>query len=208
MTFDQSKVVERSVDSLQRIYAVVIALAVSQAIQSLLKDPTGGNSFDKQRIVAAIPALVAFLFTVVPFWHGMNRHLDHSYLKEPGTAVHGALLFDFAAFFLEAIFLFAAAWSLAVGIDTFIFIAALLLTDVIWGWVSHLIHSRGKESHSMKWALINLVAIFVGILVVEFPFNSKPWVLMSIAIGRSIADYWLGYGFYFAIDKGSAAAAA
>ena len=35
MSLDPAKVIERSVDSIQKIYAVVIALAISQAIQSL-----------------------------------------------------------------------------------------------------------------------------------------------------------------------------
>jgi hypothetical protein len=41
MSIDPSKVIERSVDSIEKIYAVVIALAISQAVQSLLKDPSG-----------------------------------------------------------------------------------------------------------------------------------------------------------------------
>jgi len=55
--------------------------------------------------------LVAFLVTLVPFFHGMNRHLDHCYLEKEPPVLHGALLFDFSIFFLEAGFLFAAAWS-------------------------------------------------------------------------------------------------
>jgi hypothetical protein len=57
MSIDPAKVIERSVDSLQKIYAVVIALAISQAIQSLLKGPNGTADFS----LGGVPS--AFLVT-------------------------------------------------------------------------------------------------------------------------------------------------
>lgn len=38
-SFKTDKAIERSVDSIQKIYAVVIALAIAQSVQSLLKEP-------------------------------------------------------------------------------------------------------------------------------------------------------------------------
>jgi len=72
---EAERIKERSVDSLQQIYAVVIALAIAQAVLSLLKDPFSGTSIVSGQILIGLPAFVAFLVTLVPFWHGMNRHL-------------------------------------------------------------------------------------------------------------------------------------
>jgi len=197
MRSDGERIKERSVDSLQQIYAVVIALAISQAIQSLLKDTVTGNVLDRAQIIVGLPALVAFAVTLVPFWHGMNRHLDRCYLEKKGGVREGALLLDFVAFFAEASLLFAAGWSLRSGIHSFIFLGLMLSVDMLWGFVSHQIHFPGQKSHVVKWSAINVAAIFVAILVVSLPFNSKPSVLMAVAILRSVVDYSLCWKFYF-----------
>ncbi len=73
----------------------------------------------------------------------------------------------------------------------------LLAVDTLWGIISHQVHFPGKKSHAVKWSLINLVAIALAVLIVTFPFNAKPLVLMMIAVLRSIADYALCWNFYF-----------
>jgi hypothetical protein len=111
--------------------------------------------------------------------------------------VRGALLFDFATFFCEAGLLFAAGFSLRSGLRCFYFLGALLLVDMLWGFISHQIHFSGKKSHVVRWAGINVAAGFLAFLIVELPFNQRPWVLMGIAIVRSIADYSFCWAFYF-----------
>jgi hypothetical protein len=197
MSSEAERINERSVDSLQKIYAVVIALAIAQAIQSLLKDPVRGTLLDRSQILAGLPGFVAFLVTLVPFWHGMNRHLDRCYLEKKSAVVQGALLLDFATFFLEASLLFAAGWSLRSGIYSFIALGLLLLVDMLWGYISHLIHFPGQKSHVLKWSAINIVAILIAFLIVTYPFQPKIIVLMVIAIVRSIMDYWICWDFYF-----------
>jgi hypothetical protein len=191
------RIKERSVDSLQKIYAVVIALAIAQAIQSLLRDPVAGTLLALSQILPGLPAFVAFLVTLVPFWHGMNRHLDRCYLEKKSAVVQGALLLDFVTFFLEASLLFAAAWSLRSGIYSFAALGALLLADMLWGFISHEIHFPGQKSHVRRWSAINLVAIVIAILVVDYPFQHRSIVLMVVAIMRSIVDYGFCWDFYF-----------
>jgi hypothetical protein len=194
---DPEKIKERSVDSLQQIYAVVIALAIAQAVESLLKDSAHGALLDLSQVLVGLPAFLALLATLVPFWHGMNRHLDRCYVEKKSAVVEGALLLDFGAFFVEASFLFAAGWMMRSGIHSFIALGGLLLFDSFWGFVSHQIHFPRQKSHVRKWSVINLVAIAIGILVVAFPFGYKPIVLMFVAIGRTIADYLFCGDFYF-----------
>jgi hypothetical protein len=191
-------VMQRAVDSLQKIYAVVIALAISQAIQSLLKDPSNGSLFTPKESLIGLPMFVAFLATLVPFWHGMNRHLDRCYLEKEGRVNQGAMLFDFAIFFLEATILFAAGWMLHSGIRGFVALGALLVVDSVWGFISHQIHFPDQPSHVRKWAAINGAAIFLAILVGFLPYHQfTPYVLMSVALARTIVDYTVCWKFYF-----------
>jgi len=197
MRSDGEHIKERSVDSLQQIYAVVIALAISQAIQSLLKDPARGTVLDLGQIAVGLPPLLAFLFTLVPFWHGMNRHLDRCYLEKKSAVRQGALLLDFGTFFIEASLLFAAGWSLRSGIDSFTYLGALLSVDMLWGFISHQIHFPGQKSYVRKWAAINVVTIALAVGIVAYPFMHKTHVLMALAILRTIIDYWLCWDFYY-----------
>lgn len=198
MNSEAVRINQRSVDSLQNIYAVVIALAIAQAIQSLLKDPVRGELLDWSQILVGLPAFIALLVTLVPFWHGMNRHLDRCYLeKKSGEVAQGALLLDFVTFFVEASLLFAAAWTLRSGIYSFIALGFLLLVDMVWGFISHTIHFPRQKSHVRRWSAINLFAIFIAVLVVTYPFEPKMVVLMLIAIVRTIVDYWWCWDFYF-----------
>lgn len=197
MCSETERIKERSVDSLQQIYAVVIALAIAQAIQNLLKDPVSGTLLALSQILVGLPAFVAFLVTLVPFWHGMNRHLDRCYLEKKSAVVQVALLMDFVTFFLEASLLFAAGWSLRSGIYSFAALGGLLVVDMLWAFTSHQIHFPGQKSHARRWSAVNLVAIVIAILIVAYPFQHKAFVLMAIAIVRSIVDYWFCWDFYF-----------
>jgi hypothetical protein len=197
MTGETQRSNERSVDSLEKIYAVVIALAIAQAVQSLLKDPFSGTLLNASQILAGLPAFIAFLVTLVPFWHGMNRHLDRCYLEKKTNVVQGALLLDFGAFFLEASLLFVVGWTLRSGIYSFLALGSLLLVDMLWGVISHLIHFPGQKSHALGWSAINVVAIVLAYFVDTYAFEYKTWGLMIIAISRTVADYGLGWHFYF-----------
>jgi|SRR5215831_20090420 len=195
MRTESERIRERSVDSLEQIYAVVIALAIAQAIQSLLKDPGRGTLLEPSQFRDGLPAFVAFLVTLVPFWHGMNRHLDRCYVEKRTAIVQGALLLDFWTFCIEASLLFAAAWSLRSGIRSFIALGGLLLVDMLWGFISHQIHFRDEKSHVLRWSATNLAAIAFAIFVVAYPFQYKTSVLMFVAMLRSIADYSLCWNF-------------
>src|SRR5262249_39014353 len=146
-----------------------------------------------QTLWSGTPAFLALAFTVVPFWHGMNRHLDRCYLEKPDEAVvHGALLLDFAAFFVEAGIFLLAAWALREDLVPFYCLGTIFLLDIVWGGVSHVIHFPGEKSHAVGWSAINIVAILLMLGVVTFRFDPKPPVLMAIAIARTIVDYWNG----------------
>jgi hypothetical protein len=173
-------------------------LALSEAVKTLIvKDASGKMDLSPQTLWSGTPAFLAFVFTVVPFWHGMNRHLDRCYLEKTARVVQGALLLDFGVFFVEASVFLIAGWALRSDLVTFYCLGVIFLLDVIWGAVSHQIHFPGEKSHAISWSTINIVAILLTLGVVTFRFEPKPPVLMAIAIVRTIVDYWNGRGFYF-----------
>lgn len=196
-----SKTVERSVNSLQQVYAFVVALAVARAVEAAFV--AGGELvWTPERM----PVLIAFVVTVVPFFHGMNRHLDRCYVERQDEHVRGVLLADFAVFFLEAAVLFAFAASISSGLEGFLILAALLALDTLWGLVSHWIHYRDATSSTRTWAMVN--AVFVILIVLVYFLEGyadavKPWILALMAVVRTVADYKVAWSFYFPSESPS-----
>jgi hypothetical protein len=193
--------IQRSVDSLETIYAVVIAFAVTKAIETVLFNPAN-NNLDFHRLWDNAPGLVAFLITIVPFYHGMHRHLSRTYIEETAsTKREGFLLLDFFIFFLEACILLVFASSLGAGIKAFIPLAALLTVDLIWAIIAHGIHYNEWKNSPWKWSAINLitvVALFFFLYSNLFSDSiTRIWGLAILSICRTIADYVFCWNFYF-----------
>ncbi len=196
---DTKEARKRSVDSLQRLYTVVISLAVTEALRRVLTSSTGGY--------AHWLALASLLFTVVPFYHGANRHLDASYVTGERKVKPGALMIDFVFLYLGGILFFA----MAVQIDSrevfYTLLGALFLLDMVWIGFSYL--SRADESDGatgyVKWAIMNLIAsAAIGVSIWSNVFGSlwandtaKDIALVIVAIGRTVFDYILQWHFYF-----------
>lgn len=187
--------VRRSVNSLQQLYGFVVALAVAQAVRM---------TFVQQNqlvlTVQWLPVFVAVIFTIVPFFHGMNRHLDRCYISRGSSHIQGMLLGDFLVFFVEAALLFAFASSVRSGLQGFVILAAVLLIDTVWAMISHWIHYRDIEPSTKRWAVINTSTIIVIAFLYPADVYSdsvKLWLLMVVAISRTISDYAWSWEFYF-----------
>jgi hypothetical protein len=73
MILEKNKAIERSVDSVARIYAIIIGLALAESIRTLIvKNANGAVDLSLTTLWSGAPAFLAFVFTLVPFWHGMN----------------------------------------------------------------------------------------------------------------------------------------
>jgi hypothetical protein len=198
MSLGRNEIIERSVDSVSTIYAIVIALALEKSVETVItSNANGGPDLSFGALLTGAPAFVAFLFTILPFWHGMNRHLDRCYLEKASAVAHGALLFDISVFFIEAILLFVAAWSLRTGFVSFYCLGLLLAFDMIWDFISHKIHFPGEKSHLLNWAGINLGTGVLAAIIFALPLAQRSFVLMALAIVRTILDYWICRDFYF-----------
>jgi len=201
MALDPPKRIERSVDSLQKIYAVVIALAIGHGMQTLLIDRATGAMADTPELLVRAPTFLALVFTLVPFYHGMNRHLDFCYIeRKQGQQAKGALLFDFLVFFLESALLFAAANSIGAGMRAFAALGLLLAVDVVWALISHWIHYGGIKPSVARWSGINAVVLVIGLFVglrQDYSEPAKAELLLVLALVRSGVDYWACWPFYF-----------
>lgn len=182
-----------SVRGLSDLYSVVVAVALSGAVVKLVD----ANSEGLPIRFELFPYFVAFLATLIPFYHGALRHLDKTYVEERGRGVlKGALLVDFVLLFVEGCMFLgisllmhrpsAVVWGL-----TF-----LLFFDALWGIGAHLLFTqRGAQKAELRWAWINLacVAVLVGSLLgVGVPpgYRSGPrpilgMGLVGILVGRS-----------------------
>lgn len=204
--------IQRSVDSLERLFAVVVGLAITLAVEKILFDANGNllswrdansNSYPFLGVLLdRLPAVVAFLASVVPFYHGMNRHLDKTYVESSIPAnKEGFLVMDFFVFFLESCFLLALASSVGSQDRVFLILAGLLLVDSIWSIVTHGIHYAKDSISTLSWGCINLIAI---ILLLLFYFSQifpegpvRSWALCAVALLRTIVDYKICWRFYF-----------
>ncbi len=192
---------QRSVDSLQKIYAVIVALAVSLSIQRLVINPADNSFLLSTKTLESLPAFLSLVAILVPFYHGMNRHLDKCYLEnEENKVIRGALLFDFIVFFFEASLLFIIAASISSGLQSYVFIGILLFIDMVWGIISHWIHYKKKKPGVIIWSFINFCTLVIApfvYLIDAYTDNSKSWLLFALAVTRTVADYKFCWEFYF-----------
>jgi hypothetical protein len=195
-----SEKIKRSVESLEKIYTIVIALSVTKAIDSIISSSfTNGPNYDK--FFSYWPALVAFIVTIAPFYHGMHRHLSKVFIeRDININKQGYLLLDFFIFFIEACTLLVFASSLTFGIQAFYPLIGLLLIDLIWAIIAHGIYYDELKNSPWRWSVINLLTV-IGMLIVIFsnifPIEYRPKVLAAVACIRTLADYKICWSFYF-----------
>jgi len=191
------KSIERSIDTLQRIYTVIAALAFNEALKrTFLQGGAGGIELDLTRM----PELIAFIVTAVPFVHGMNRHLDKTLttiLDDNRRGLFVVLLIDFLVFMAETCILFLLASSVKSEIFFFRLLILLLLVDLVWSFITWPI----TKSVVWRWAAVNIIAMLVlATIIYAVPFGnpmSRLWILMAVAVVRTAFDYWLAWEFYF-----------
>lgn len=201
-----------SVKHLASLYTVVVGLALASGINNLINTEAQPVPFK----IDTFLTFLAFLVTLIPFYHGALRHLDITYIEDKHPKVRdGALMVDFAILFVEGCFFLALSVLLVKPITFAWGIALLLVVDVMWGFFAHLAFSPDKTSENMKpegkWSIINLITIVILLFYLIsnkiYPnsneFNmveiaSLIFILLSI---RSIFDYICTWKVYFPSDN-------
>jgi hypothetical protein len=205
--FDEAR--KRSVDNLQRLYTVVVSLAVTEMLRRVLEVGSSTAAPD----FAAIPRsnwlmLSSFLFTIVPFYHGANRYLDATYVTSEQSAKHFALLLDFIILFLEGVAFFVLAVSIGSPRSFYTILGCLFLADAIWVWLTLNIWSVGDTAHVGglaktnygTWLIINIaVGSFVLLSVWSnlWPDSARVPSLAVVVILRTLLDYATVWDFYY-----------
>lgn len=96
-------------------------------------------------------------------------------------------------------------------------LATLLVFDALWAFGANLAFSAKEEYNrsEWRWALINLVTSALLILAFVYldtldpsakPIETYRWrVLLTVAIGRTIWDYWWCWSYYYPSETKKAA---
>lgn len=200
----QNKKKENSVKSLINLYTVVMGVSLSLAITKTVDTQAGLQSVTPTTGLI----FVAFIVTLIPFYHGALRHLDDAYIENNNTNIKDtALILDFLLLLLHGIAFVVLAILIAVPNHFAWALIALLTIDVCWGLFAHFGSSTlGKTNAEWKWAIINFV--FVGLSawyltahsIYLAPMQNTSTLAIPIAfacIVRSLIDYIWAKEFYF-----------
>jgi hypothetical protein len=198
-----------SVGHLQTLYTVVVGVALTVALEDI--SATGPGQTSLLSSVDAVLLLVAFIATLLPFYHGALRHLDVTWIEKEGRDVKsGALLADFVILFVEGCLFLLIARQLSSPFHFGAGLAALFAIDVIWGIVAHVAFTQpGADKAEWKWVQNNVVAV---IALLALLFSARTWVaqpaqatwmvvgLLIVALVRTVVDYVRSWDFYYPAD--------
>lgn len=205
---EKEKQWKATVETLQRFYSVIVAIALTSGLAKLIASLEDADSYLTD--ISLVALSIALLSTIIPFYHGMERHLYITHILQPKLGEGGRpipLLVDILAFILEGGILFAMGRKLDQPIVFLRLWTALLIVDVIWT----VIVWRVEKGIRPIWAGNNLVWLCIawaawlgwpwvvaksGVsLLGEIPV--MVWFIALLEIGRSVADYKANWAFYF-----------
>lgn len=190
----------RVVENLQRLYSVVISLAIAEALRRAYGDFMGKDLSEIFLNLKTINIL-SLLVTIIPFYHGANRYIEATYLTGEREAKPVALLFDFLFLFFEGVGFF----FLALFIDNLKYfcgcLIVVLLFDFVWSISTKFTEvnknkTKFKMSFIWHWGALNVVFSVILGFVILYIGASSIWPFLIILI-RSILDYRLSWNFYF-----------
>ena len=188
-----------TIESLQRIYGVILALAITEAFKEFAK-PTNRDTKEKASdrwpfYPDNIWAIVSLLFLVIPFFQGMNVYLQRTYGASSSETHPAWLLFDIAIFTVEAVFIFLLSRSLPRDRWKIFYrlIGTLLLIDAVWGFIVY----RAHGAPTTAWVMVNVICGPVLLLLAWRCENKGPIVCFVLVIFRTIVDYYTSWDLYF-----------
>lgn len=196
---------QHAVEFLQAAYTILLALAFQEGFLQLV--PGSDENIRWERF----PSLLAFLFMIFPFFHGMTRYFYITYLQGPQPRdlanVAGFLMFDGIMFFLMAASFFSISHSLAPRrwVRFYVALGVLLVIDSIWIAVS-----MKRGSPVGPWLVLNLILAFLLMTIYAFrdrlsfdvpnerlPLRLGPWLAPIATFSTTVADYVWMHKFYF-----------
>ncbi len=198
-----NKARELSVSNLQRLYTVVMSLAVAESLRRLLSDYGDKGQLPE---FASVVAVFSLLITAIPFYHGANRYLEATYITGERKTKSQTLLFDFITLFVEGLIFFILAVVIKNTPVFYTTLAILFVLDSIWVGITYLTTIKEDKTKNIRaWAIANLTAaicvlIFVWSNLLRWSFWPST-IVMNVALGittlaRTIYDYYSTWDFY------------
>jgi len=196
---------KRSVNNLQRVYTVVVSLAIAESLRRLLSPMANSGQLPD---LAATVAVISMLVTVVPFYHGANRYLDSTYVTGERSAKSGALMLDFVVIFVEGLAFFVLSMLISEPQAFYTLLAGLFLLDAAWVWLTRLTSQSPPEEGSgyRVWALVNILAAILLLLskwsnLLNWSFwkteTAEVVAVGLIVVFRTLIDYITVWSFYY-----------
>ncbi len=195
--------IKSSVESLQQVYTVILALSLGEAFMQFVNDKSGRN----ENIVnlGMLPGLIGFLALLIPFFQGMNRYFYEVYIAVP-TEYYGSnkyygnyLIRDCILFTIEAsiFFMLSRSMQLDQWKKYYKIVIGLLFLDVGWGiWVYYT-----TSTEILSWVIVNIFSLPLLILVVVLIKREKIYwgifLSLFVTISRTVFDYLYSWHFYF-----------
>jgi hypothetical protein len=190
----------------RQTFGIVFALALTEALKQFVAEhPKQPNDPLSQKLVHwdRLPALLAFVFLIVPFFQGTVRYFYLTYESQmPSANYDRYLAFDGIAFLIEAAFFFAMsrAITLARWRSLYMCIIFLLIVDSCWGGVEY----QHGALPTLNWIYLNIpLAVVLGLLLWFIRTDERRRLLVALYFGtavvfiRTVLDYWLDPTFYF-----------
>ena len=205
---DIGKARERSVNNLQRLYAIVVSLSIAYTLKGLIEVISASGLTNIAEYYNELFMFISFIFIVIPFFHGANRYLDATYVTGERNATHYGLLVDFIALFVEGLALFGLG-MVADNLRVFYsLLVGLLFFDIVWVGSTNFTakNETDKVPKFKKWAVINAIAMAAILVSVwsnlwEGEFV-KSIMLVLIVMARTIYDYVSVWEFYYPVEEG------
>jgi hypothetical protein len=201
----QNKRKENVVRSLVGLYTVIIGVALSLSVATLIDPQKGLESLTPSSTLL----FGAFLVTLFPFYQGALRHLDDAYIENDNPNIKdGALIVDFMLLFLHSLAFVLLALLLQRPANFAFVLTGVLLIDVVWGVFAHFGSSSKSENLTAesKWTILNFVFVAAAawyLVANDISLNdSRDAIKLSVPIAiaamlRTMADYIWCNAFYF-----------
>jgi hypothetical protein len=197
-----------TVETLQKFYSVIIAIALTGSLGKLITLLQASTSYLTD--VTSVALGLALVSTIVPFYHGMERHLYITHILQPELGAGGkpiALLADIFTFVIEGGILYAMGQKLDDPIVFLCLWTALLIVDIIWTLIVWFVE-KGKSpiwaGNNIAWLSIAWLVWLGSPWILEETGVSLPdqipvmvWLIALIEILRSVTDYKANWDFYF-----------
>jgi hypothetical protein len=187
---------------LQTGFTIILGLALGEAFRQLV--PDGDKDIRKDRIAG----MLAFMFMIVPFFHGMSRYFFVKYLEHPTNLkeVAGHVMFDGLTFMAEAAIFFVMCRSLSPShwVRFCASLMILLVVDSLWT-ASALFYGEPV----LPWLILNALLGFVVAMLLAWnhpfpkysetnPAPSAPLIICAVSTFiTTVTSYILMRDFYF-----------